>query len=219
MSNNKSNKIFIVAVMVVVAAVFASFYFLKTKEQAAVPVVEVPPADPKLLYDDYAPKFGMESAPVKLVEFLDPECEACRAMYPIVKSVMTEFPGQVQLIIRYMPLHKNSKLAAISLEAARDQGKYWEAIELLFEKQSEWADHGEPKPELIRKFLSELGLNMKEFDGFVSNPNLTWRINKDFEDGKKLGVSRTPTFFVNGKILEQMGPDPLRAAISNALRK
>ncbi len=72
----------------------------------------------------YAPKLGPDSAKVKLVEFLDPECESCREFYPLVKSIMSEAPDQIQLIVRYAPFHGNSKFAIQILEAARMQGRY-----------------------------------------------------------------------------------------------
>ena len=63
------------------------------------------------------------------MEFFDPSCEACRAFYPIVKSLVNSSFGQVRLVVRYAPLHQGSDTAVKILEAAREQGKYWQALE------------------------------------------------------------------------------------------
>src|SRR5690606_28131327 len=111
---------------------------------------------------EYSPRFGSENAKVILTEFLDPECESCRAFYPVVKSLLSEFGDKVQLVVRYAPFHQNSRVAIKALEAARFQGKYWESLELLFFHQPQWGDHHNPRPELIFEFLSQLGLNMEQ---------------------------------------------------------
>ena len=77
----------------------------------------------------HSPVFGNPAAKVTIVEFFDPSCETCRAFYPIVKGIVTSSFGQVRLVVRYAPLHKGSDTAVKILEAARQQGKYWEAVE------------------------------------------------------------------------------------------
>ena len=211
----KNNKIFVVVtfVFVIVAfVVFKSFY--KNAE-----VVSAPATQSSELIKEYNPRIGPDDAKVKIVEFLDPECEACSKMAPIVKQLMSEYEGKVQLIVRYMPYHGNSLKAATYLEEAREKGKYWEALASLFENQPAWADHHNPKPELIPKFLVSAGV--KEAASFDENVLLSkhrWKVDKDFADGKMLGVKRTPTFFVNGKMLEDIGYEPIKQAIERALR-
>jgi protein-disulfide isomerase len=174
--------------------------------------------DHSLLIREHAPVLGPANAPITIVEFLDPECEACRAMYPITKKVMAEFPNQVRLVIRYMPFHQNSLMAANILEEARAQGKYWEALELLFKRQPEWADHHDPKPDQMFVILSQLKLKNESLQVAARDGKYTAQIKQDEDDGKRLGVRRTPTFFINGKILEEMGEQPLRDAIANSLK-
>lgn len=161
---------------------------------------------------------GPPSAPVTLVEFFDPECESCRAMYPIVKQLMTEFDGEVRLVIRYMPLHPNSAYAATLLEAARDQNAYWEYLEIMMARQPEWASHAAPRPELLLTYAPMAGLDVERLRLSATNPELGSRIEQDREDGLALGVNGTPTFFVNGRPLLQLGYAPLRAAIERELR-
>ncbi len=77
---------------------------------------------------------GAADAPVTLVEFYDPECESCASFHPVVKKIMKDYEGKIRLVARYMPLHPNSLSAATFIEAAGEQGKYWQAQEMLFQK-------------------------------------------------------------------------------------
>ena len=213
----KSNKVFAFGVLGLAVLSFIVFLIVQKEQMPDLP--PVPKADDALLYTDYSPVYGLENAPVKIVEFLDPECEACRMMFGVTKRLINEFPGKVKLVVRYMPLHPNSKLAANSLEAARDQGKFWEALELLFKNQPEWGDHQSPKPELIRESLATLGLDMEKFDSFMKSEIASWKIAKDSDAGRALGVRATPTFFVNGRVLSEIGYAPLRKAIEFELNE
>ena len=151
------------------------------------------------------------------VEFLDPECESCRVMHPYLKAILKEYEGRVHYILRYMPLHGNSVYAASMLEAAREQGKYWEALDALFEQQPAWADHHTPKPELVPQILGKLGLDVERLNADAKNPAIAARIEQDRKDGQQLGVRGTPTFFVNGRMLDELGDGPLRQAIESVL--
>lgn len=170
-----------------------------------------------LLVRSYSPSLGPSDATVTIVEFFDPECEACRAFFPIVKSLLNEFPGKVRLVLRYMPFHKNSMYAATVLEAARKQGKYWEALELMFARQPEWASHHAPRPELLTGYMKSLSLNMDALGASLEDMEPKSKIQQDQQDGTQLGVTGTPTFFVNGKLLQRLDPEELRTAIKDAL--
>ena len=114
----------------------------------------------ELFIRDYSPHYGNPDAKVYLVEFLDPECESCRAFYTHVKALLAEFKDKVQIVVRYDPFHGNSKEAIRALEASKKQGKYWEAIEHLFDTQPKWGSHHHPKIELIYEFLPEVGVDI-----------------------------------------------------------
>lgn len=171
-----------------------------------------------LLVRSHSPSQGPDGAPVTIVEFFDPECEACRAMYPIVKQLMAEFQGKVRLVIRYMPLHPNSGYAASLLEAARAQNKYWEFLEIVMVRQPEWASHDAPRPELLLTYAPQVGLDAEQLKTAASDPQVRMRIMQDERDGKTFGANRTPTFFINGRPLMRLGYEELRAAILNSLR-
>jgi protein-disulfide isomerase len=162
---------------------------------------------------------GPPDAKVTLVEFLDPECESCRAMYPMVKHLLGEYSGRVRLVIRYMPFHPNSLFAAAALEAAAEQGRYWDMLETLFANQPQWGSHHDPKPHLIPELARGIGLDMAAFGEAMTNPAARQKVEIDRADGQSLGVTGTPTFFVNGKRLERLGYEPLKALIDEALAK
>ncbi len=170
-----------------------------------------------LLERPYSPSLGPAGAPVTIVEFFDPECEACRAMYPIVKQVMSEFDGRVRLVIRYMPLHQNSEYAATLLEASRVQNKYWEFLEVVMFRQPEWASHSAPRPELLLTYAPLVSLDAEQLRVAMTDPQIRSRIQQDQSDGVTLGANRTPTFFINGKPLMQLGYAQLRAAVQAEL--
>jgi protein-disulfide isomerase len=140
-------------------------------------------------------------------------------MHPIVKRIIGDFDGKIRLVVRYMPFHSNSVYAATALEAARLQAKYWEALDLLLEKQPEWGSHHAPKPELIPGYLQTLGLNMDKLKKDMADPALAAIVQRDKEDGMALGVRATPSFFINGRPLTELGYGPLREMIVEEIDK
>ena len=126
-----------IAAALVAGFVASAIYYGGTDEGAAASAGGAAPApiSSAVLVRPHSPRLGPEPAKVTVVEFFDPECESCRAMYPIVKQVMSEFEGRMLLVIRYMPLHQNSVYAASLLEASRAQNKYWEFLEEMLARQ------------------------------------------------------------------------------------
>lgn len=168
---------------------------------------------------------GSADAPVTIVEFLDPECESCAAFNPIVKKVLKEYEGKAKLVVRYMPLHPNSLTAATFMEAAGEQGKYWEAEDLLFEKQSEWGTkHGQSSSNqadintLFKKYAADLGLDMDKMNSAFAANKFAAKIERDKKDGQSLGVRQTPTVFVNGKKLARLDENALKSLIDAELK-
>ena len=125
--------IYIAVGLALVLAFVGATYMYQSSQKAKLDFLATEKSE--LFVRDHSPRYGNENAKVILTEFLDPECESCRAFYPVVKSFLNEFEGQIQLVVRYAPFHQNSKIAIKALEAARMQGKYWEALELLFYHQ------------------------------------------------------------------------------------
>jgi protein-disulfide isomerase len=163
-----------------------------------------------------SPTLGAANAPVTIVEFLDPECEACRAAHPIVKRLLQEYDGQVKLVVRYFPLHKNSVLAAQATEAAGEQSKYWEMQELLFTNQQQWGEKQTPQTALFIEYARTLGLNVDQFTTTLNSGKYASKVDRDLQDARAAGATGTPTFFVNGRQVRQLDYAGLKAAIDDA---
>jgi protein-disulfide isomerase len=149
--------------------------------------------------DDYIK--GNPDATVTLVEYLDFECEACGAYFPVVQELAKAYPNDLKIVTRYFPLpnHRNSMTAALAVEAAGRQGKYWEMHDLLFTEQKNWGEKPAPTPAVFEKYAEQLGLNMEQFKKDVALPEVKARVQRDFDAGEKLGNTGTPTFYLNGK--------------------
>lgn len=218
----------LIGFVVIVAAIVGASYYRKSvqgeRKSAAT-------ADGTLVRPD-SPTLGPADAPVTVVEFLDPECESCAAFSPVVKKMLMDYDGKVRLVIRYMPFHPNSVPAASWAEAAGEQGKYWEMQEVLFRRQSEWGEihgHGtqvaaaaarrEPPAVLFERYAAELGLDVERLRAAVAQNRYASKVERDRRDGQSLGVTKTPTFFVNGRQLARFSQQDLRALIEEELRK
>ena len=153
-----------------------------------------------------------------LVEFLDYECEACRAAYPFVEDLRAEYGDTVTFVHRYFPLrgHRNSVNAAVAVEAAAQQGQYEAMYQRMFETQAEWGESAEDQSALFRGFAEDLGLDMAAFDAAVADPATEERIKLDVADGEALGVAGTPTFYLDGEVLNPESLEAFRAAVETA---
>ena len=156
---------------------------------------------------------------VTVVEFLDFECEACGAFYPIVEDLRETYAGQITYVVRYFPLpgHFNSKNAAIAAEAAAQQDRFEDMYHRLFETQAECGEAQESRADLFRGFAEELGLDMAAYDAAVADPATTERVELDFNEGRALGVDSTPTFFLDGEKLDLQTLNDLEDAIAAAV--
>lgn len=161
----------------------------------------------------HSPTLGPSDAKVTIVEFFDPSCEACRAYYPHVKSILAENPQKVRLVLRYAAFHKGSDTVVKMLEAAKVQGLYWQALEAALQNQPGWADHGNPQVQRVWEFLKLVGVDIEKAKTDMESPRIAAILEQDGADVAALKVDRTPTFFVNGKPLLQGGPDGLRAMV------
>jgi protein-disulfide isomerase len=167
----------------------------------------------------HSPVLGAQSAPVTIVEFFDPACETCRAFYPIVKNLLAQYPSDVKLVIRYAPFHQGSDTVVKLLEAARSQGKYQTVLEAVLAAQPAWADHGSPDIELAFRAAEQAGLDLVKARQDIENPAMQSLLKQDIEDLTALQVTKTPTFFVNGRSLPSFGPDQLAALVADEVAK
>jgi protein-disulfide isomerase len=151
------------------------------------PRVEIP-FDAKL-----NPFKGPKNAPVTIVEFTDFQCPWCQRSQPTLKQVEQAYGDKLRVIAHNFPLpmHPRAEPAAEAVLCAKDQNKYWEYREKLFEKQ-ELSDAD------FKRYAKELSLNEKKFDKCVAGHKYAKQVQEDMALGQKSGVQGTPTFFVNG---------------------
>ncbi|PVW02998.1 disulfide bond formation protein DsbA [Microbacterium sp. Gd 4-13] len=205
----------IAAATVLVALVLASLiYFLIDRAQAP------DPASASILRPDSRVLDDGGTDAVTIVEFLDFECEACGAYYPIVEELREKYAGRITYAVRYFPLpgHVNSTHAAIAAEAAAQQGRFEDMYHRLFETQAEWGEAQESRAAAFRDYAAQLGLDMTAYDTAVADPSTEARVRSDFDEGRILGVGSTPTFFVDGTLLVIERWNDLETAIESALR-
>ncbi|MBT9599354.1 MAG: thioredoxin domain-containing protein [Vitreoscilla sp.] len=204
------------AVAVVVAFAAGVVVFTSRSNQEVKQAVQT---NSDALVRPHSPIFGNPAAKVTIVEFFDPSCETCRAFYPIVKSIVNASFGQVRLVVRYAPLHHGSDTAVKILEAARQQGKYWEALERAVATQPQWAAHDAAQPEMIWDLIGDIGLDMAKAKADANGPAVDQVLRQDIADMQALKVNRTPGFFVNGTPLSEFGEAQLKALVEQELKK
>ena len=167
----------------------------------------------------HSPVIGPREAPVTIVEFFDPACETCRAFYPIVKQIMAQHPDKVRLALRYAPFHHGSDQVVKLIEAARKQGLYTPVLEALLATQPEWADHAAPNIGIAFEAAARAGLDMGRARQDMETPEIQAVLAQDIEDLTALQVSKTPTFFVNGRSLPSFGPEQLARLVAEEVAK
>ena len=167
----------------------------------------------------HSPVMGPQNAPVTIVEFFDPACETCRAFYPVVKELMARYPNDVRLVIRYAPFHQGSDQVVLLLEAAKRQNLYVPVLEALLAAQPQWADHGRPDIRIAFQAAEQAGLNMAKAIEDAQKPEVAAVLRQDIEDLTALEVTRTPTFFVNGRGLPSFGREQLTALVAEEVAK
>ncbi|MDD2508846.1 disulfide bond formation protein DsbA [Aliarcobacter skirrowii] len=215
------NKKLVLSTLVAVIAFFVGFSFFYKNDSKSTQNIAVENIN-ELLVRDYSYKMGDNSKNISVVEFLDPECESCAIYSTVVKRLYKEYFGDIQIVVKYLDNHKNSRFTIQILEAARVQGKYEEVLDMMFEKHSLWASHyaSVDKPELLWQFLKEISdLDIEKLKEDMKNPKIDEIIKQDREDANALGVRGTPTIFVNGKQLQELSQKALFDLVEKEIYK
>jgi len=211
----KRKTVFIAAAIVLLLAFVAGVLFYQDQQEKA--ANQKAEANRAILTRLHSPTFGSANAPVVIVEFLDPACETCGAFYPRVKKMMAEHPDKIRLVLRHAPFHRGSDNVVAALEAARRQGKFWPALEILLANQSDWAQNHTANIDRAWTYLERVGLNMEQLALDMSSPEIANVITQDLADAKALNVTMTPEYFVNGKPLPSFGFEQLKKLVDKAL--
>lgn len=171
-----------------------------------------PPPKPVAREELVAPDsftIGNASASAYLVEFSDFQCPACRAFAPIVDELVTKHSEKLLFVYRHFPLsqHAFAKPAAMAAEAAGEQGKFWEMSKLLFDNQDRFS------PGLWGMVADNLSLDRITFDAALNSSALKEKVDRDETAAIRLGLTGTPTFFLNGVRLTVTDPADLKKAV------
>jgi len=166
----------------------------KAEIQITLPPLEAPIV---AVNPDDDPRLGPDDAPVTIIEFSDFQCPFCQKSVPVLQELRRMYGDKIRLIYRDFPgqNHPNAFAAAEASECAHEQGRFWEYHDLLFNRQA---------PDGLWNFdglAAESGLDVDAFRGCVNSGRFRSEVRKDLEAGLRLGVTSTPTFFVNGRPL------------------
>lgn len=215
----KKPNLVIASALVITLAFGGGAYYYKTQQDQKISRLA---NDKESAYNrSNSPSLGSELAKVQVVEFFDPACESCRMMYPHVKSILKANAGKVRLTLRYATFHDGSDYVAKVLEAARMQGTeiYWKSLEAILEAQPVWAEHGSPKPQRVWDFLGRTGLDIQKAKQDMNDARIHELLVQDSNDLTALNVTKTPSFFINGKPLKEFGPEQLNVQVESEVRK
>ncbi len=148
------------------------------------------------------PGIGPKDAPVKIVEFTDYQCPFCGKARPTINQVLAEYKGKVRYVLRDFPLsfHKDAVKAHEAARCANEQDKFWDMNKKLFENQRAI------KPEDLKKYAGEIKLKMDKFEQCLDSGKYADVVKKNQEYGEKVGVSGTPAFFINGRMISGARP-------------
>jgi protein-disulfide isomerase len=163
---------------------------------------------------------GAADAPVTLEEFGDFQCPPCGALSEPLNQLEGDYRAKMRLVFRHFPLpnHANAKPAAYAADAAGLQGRFWEMHDLLYREQANWSKAAAPA-ELFVGYAKMIGLNVSRFQKDVESEEVKARVAADQKRASELGVTLTPTIFVNGESIRgpSLNPTGLRAAVEAAL--
>ncbi len=152
---------------------------------------------------------GNNKKNVSLVEYGDFQCPACASYHPIIKQLIEKYKEDIVFQFRNFPLsqiHQNARAASRAAEAAAKQNKYWEMHDKLYEQQQEW-ESSTAIVSILEGYAKELTLNIDQFKTDYASTEVNDIINADYAEGQKLGVQGTPTFFLQGKKIEDTPRD------------
>lgn len=208
-----------VVVGLALVAVAGFFIFGRQATPSDAPIEPAVLEDAGQLVRPDSPVRGPADAPVTIVEFADLQCPACQAAKPTILSVLEKYPTQAKLVFRHFPLssiHVHADRSALAAEAAKNQGKFWEMYDKLYDTQDQWSALSKRKiGEFLQNIAKDSGLDLTKYDADAASSAARDIIARDLADGDALGVSATPTFFVNGQQIS--GTSALESAVAAAL--
>jgi NhaA family Na+:H+ antiporter len=212
---------FVIMAAVLIAAVLVTWMLVRSSRQTdsnantRASGAEPPGAEPPHIR-------GNPDAPVTLEEFGDFQCPLCGTYYGELKKIEDEFGSRLRVVFREYPLfpmHEHALLAAQTAEAAGFQGRFWEMHDKLYENQKIWSEAKDVLPIFV-DYAKQIGLDTDRFNRDLSSDTVAARVTQDGIRGHALGITGTPTFFINGKDVtgDSYSPAGIREMINKELR-
>jgi protein-disulfide isomerase len=154
---------------------------------------------------------GSADPKVTIVEFGDFSCAHCKESYPTIMTIANQYKNDIKFIFRDYPVISDDSLnLALAARCTGEQGKFWLMYNMMFENQG--------KADFDTTILAnQTGIDMVKYNNCVNYKKYYSNIEKDFNDGKTLGVTGTPTWFVNGRRVEGNVPYDTFIKIINGL--
>jgi protein-disulfide isomerase len=178
-------------------------------------LMDVPRTTVAVTGDD--PSEGSATAPVTLVEYSDFQCPFCGRVMPTLKELRTKYGDKVRVVWKDFPLtqiHPQAFVAAQAGNCAREQGKFWEYHDRLFANQQAL------QPEFLKKYAAEVGLDAAKFDACLDSSKYEARVQESLGAGTRLGITSTPTVYVNGRMVNGAQPiEVFQAVIDDELAR
>ncbi len=158
---------------------------------------------------------GPDDAPVTVVEFSDFQCPYCARLQPTLRDVIKAYPTEVKLVYKHFPLsfHKQAKNASKASEAAREQGKFWEMHDLIYENFNKLTETS------FTDFAQKIGLNMEQFTADYQSSKYDEMIETDIKLARQVGVTGTPSLFMNGKRMQRRSLNDFKEGIDKLIKK
>jgi protein-disulfide isomerase len=146
---------------------------------------------------------GDPHARVKIVEYVDFQCPACAFGIKFLKTFFDQHPNDIYLVVRYFPLtnmHRHAMISALYSECAARQGKFWALDDLMIPQQAQWAQLISPEP-VFQSMAGQVGINLGQLNTCLASDDARRVINDEKSLGQSLGISSTPTYFINNKMV------------------
>lgn len=142
---------------------------------------------------------------ITIVEYSDYQCPACAYFHPIVEKLKDKYGDQINFEMRYFPLnsHRYAALAARAAQAAKNQGKFREMHDLLFENQEQWSKSGNPGGIFVN-YAEKIGLDIEQFKNELNAAETQKIVMEERREGRAKGVNSTPTFYIEGEQLNNL---------------
>lgn len=196
----KSNKETLIISLIGLIFLAGFFGFIAYKGPQVAGVAGATISDKNALVRDNSHMTGTTTAKVTMVEFGDYQCPACATVNPTLKQIIETYKENpdFNFVYRNFPLsqHKNAWISAETAEASGEQGKYWEMHDLLYERQNEWAEIGDPLS-IFLDYGKQLGLDTAKLKDEIITKKYAEFIQSDLDDANKALVNHTPTVYIN----------------------